>query len=121
MKWAVKIAQIAEIVGGNLFLRRNQMASLGITQSLLAHRESSKRARFAVTGRLIFTKMTETRIEKRLKSIACICLERKQKGKPFCRKCFTKLPDDLKQRLSNQLVEDFLVAYDGAKSALKPN
>ena len=65
--------------------------------------------------------MTETRITKVLKSIVCICLARKQKGKPFCRKCFTKLPDDLKQRLLNQLVEDFLVAYDEAKTVLKPN
>lgn len=65
--------------------------------------------------------MTETKNEKRLKSIVCICLERKQKGKPFCRKCFTKLPDDLKQRLSNQLVEDFLVAYDEAQTQLQFN
>lgn len=54
-----------------------------------------------------------------LKSIVCVCGKPKQKGKPFCRKCFTKLPDDLKQRLSNQLVEDFLVAYDEAKTHLQ--
>lgn len=65
--------------------------------------------------------MTENRIEKRLKSVVCVCDERKQKGKPFCRRCFTKLPDDLKQRLSNQLVEDFLVAYDEAKTQLQSN
>mgnify|MGYP000314148024 CR=1 FL=1 len=47
--------------------------------------------------------MTETRIAKVLKSIVCICLARKQKGKPFCRKCFTKLPDDLRWNLAGTL------------------
>lgn len=65
--------------------------------------------------------MTESQIEKKLKSIVCVCDQPKQKGKPFCRKCFTKLPDDLKQRLSNQLVEDFLTAYDEAKTHLQSN
>lgn len=62
--------------------------------------------------------MTEAQIAKKLKSIVCICLERKQKGKPFCRKCFNSLPDNLKAALSNQLVEDFISAYATARERL---
>jgi CDGSH-type Zn-finger protein len=62
--------------------------------------------------------MTESRIEKQIKSIVCVCGERKSKTKPFCRKCFTLLADDLKEALSNQLVEDFISAYATARERL---
>lgn len=76
---------------------------------------------FAADGRQLGLTMPddEYRIGKQLKSIVCICGKAKQKTKPFCRRCFTSLPDDLKAALSNQLVEEFATAYTAARERLR--
>lgn len=64
-------------------------------------------------------RIEQNRIAKQVKSIVCVCGKAKQKTKPFCRKCFASLPDDLKAALSNQLVEEFVTAYATARERLR--
>lgn len=59
------------------------------------------------------------RMAKQIKSIICVCGQTKQKGKPFCRKCFSSLNDVLKEGLSNNRVEEFVIAYIAARANLQ--
>ncbi|MCW5959302.1 MAG: hypothetical protein KIS76_04015 [Pyrinomonadaceae bacterium] len=52
--------------------------------------------------------------KQRLDSVACICGDQKQKGLPFCGKCFCRLPVELRDLLRAKRGAELEAVYDFA-------